>query len=253
MLACPVCDSVKWMKRYKISDWDIVDCTECGFAKIDPLPDRGSRAECYSQEKVIERNIKQKSSSQKFSRVMKQMFGRLIKRNKSGIFYNKLCRYLSPKARILDVGCGDGGFLRIAKNNFICTGIEISEYLASLARRQNDIKVITGNFLNTDFTNEKYDGITLISLLEHLDDPINAMKKCFELLNQGSILLMKTVNYNCLNRKIRKESWSGFRPPDHMIYFNPSNLKSFLKKTGFSKIKISAMPFNDNMYCEAWK
>ena len=64
---------------------------------------------------------------------------------------------------------------------------------------------------------------------------------------------MKTVNYNCLNRKIKKESWTGFRPPDHVVYFNPSNLELLLKKMGFKKIKISAMPFNDNMYCEAIK
>ncbi len=253
MIICPICGSTKWKKRYKINRWDIEECNTCGFARIGPMPDRESRMEYYSKGKVIERNIKQKSSSQKFSRLLKQFFGRLTRREKRVIFYNKLRQYLSFKSKILDIGCGDGSFLMLAKKRFVCTGIEISEYLASLARKQDDIKVITGNFLDTDFTNEKYGGITLISLLEHLNDPVKAMKKCFELLNPGGVLLMKTVNYNCLNRRIKKESWTGFRPPDHVIYFNPSNLNLLLKKVGFKKIKISAMPFNDNMYCEAWK
>ena len=184
---------------------------------------------------------------------MKRLFSRATKRNKSEIFYNKLSHYLSPGAKVLDIGCGDGSFLKLAKKQFTCAGIEISEYLAALARKQGDIQVMVGNFLTTGFTSEKYDAITLISLLEHLDNPIQGIKKCFDLLSNGGVLLMKTVNYSCLNRRIKKEGWTGFRPPDHIIYFTPSNLKRFLKKIGFSKIRISAWAFSDNMYCDAWK
>jgi 2-polyprenyl-3-methyl-5-hydroxy-6-metoxy-1,4-benzoquinol methylase len=253
MIMCPVCGSGVWFKRYKINRWDIEECDTCGFARIDPLPAAETRAECYSKEKVIERNIKGKSFPQNFSRRLKRLFGALTRRDKNRIFYNKLCRYLPPEARILDVGCGDGAFLRIAKNNFICAGVEISGYLASLAEREDGIKAITGDFLRVDFADNKYDGITLISLLEHLDDPAQAVRKCYGLLNGGGILLMKTVNHGCINRMIKKENWTGFRPPDHLTYFNPVNLRMLLQNAGFEKIKISAAPFSDNMYCEAWK
>ena len=253
MFTCPVCGNIKWRVAYKIEQWDIGECAVCGFARIDPLPSRESRPGHYSEGKVIERNVKKKTSVQRFSRAMKQLFGRATNRNKSEIFYNKLSRYLSPGSKVLDVGCGDGSFLKLAKKQFTCAGIEISEYLATLARKQGDIKVLVGDFLITDFANEKYDGITLISLLEHLDGPMQAIKKCFDPLNEGGVLLMKTVNYGCLNRRIKKESWTGFRPPDHITYFTPSNLRRFLKKIGFSKIRISAWVFSDNMYCDAWK
>jgi 2-polyprenyl-3-methyl-5-hydroxy-6-metoxy-1,4-benzoquinol methylase len=250
---CPVCGSREWIKRYRIDSWDIDECGACGFAKIDPMPIREDRAECYSEQKVIERNVKRKSYLQKFSRFLKRLFSKITKRDKNAIFYNKLNRYLSPRSRVLDIGCGDGSFMCKAKDSFACTGIEISDYLASSARRHPGIKVITGNFLNTEFKGEEYDGVTLISILEHLDDPLQAVKKCFEFLGSGGVLLMKTVNYNCLNRRIKKENWTGFRPPDHVVYFNPSNLELLLTKAGFKKIKISAMPFNDSMYCEAFK
>ena len=253
MPVCPVCGSKEWIKRYKIDAWTIEECSTCGFADIDPMPVRENRADCYSEEKVVERNVKQKSRLQKLSRFLKQAFSKVTKREKQAIFYNKLRRYLLPGSKILDIGCGDGSFISKAKEDYACTGIEISDYLASLARKRPGIKVITGNFLNTDFANEKYDGVTLISILEHLDDPKEAIKKCFDLLSAGGVLLLKTVNYSCLNRLIKKKSWTGFRPPDHVVYFNPSNLEMLLEKTGFGKIKISAMPFNDSMYCEAWR
>jgi len=212
------------------------------------MPEKQSRSGYFSKDKIIKGNTKDRPSIRKLFHVMKRVF----KRNKSEIFYNKLFRYLSPGSKILDVGCGDGSFLSLSQNRFICTGIEISGYLANLAERRN-IKVMTGDFLTADFTGEKYDGITLLSLLEHLVDPVRAVKKCFNLLNKGGVLLMKTVNYGCVNRKITGEGWTGFRPPDHVIYFTPSNLKRFLKRAGFSKIRVSAWPFNDNMYCDAWK
>lgn len=253
MPICPVCASKEWASRYKIGEWNIKECSSCGFAKIDPMPARQMRAECYSEKKIIERNVKQKTFVQDLSRRAKRFFSRITGRNKSGIFYNKLLKYISEGSRILDIGCGDGSFLKLAKEHFECTGIEISEHLASLAGGEPGINIITGNFLNADFSKERYGGITMISLLEHLDDPAQALRICFELLNTGGVLLLKTVNYGSLNRIIRKERWTGFRPPDHMIYFDPVNLRNMLGKVGFRKIKVHAPLFSDNMYCEAWK
>jgi 2-polyprenyl-3-methyl-5-hydroxy-6-metoxy-1,4-benzoquinol methylase len=253
MFICPACENSKWVDVYRIKEWSIGECAVCGFARIDPLPDREARPEFYSQEKVVNRNTKQLRLLQKLSRAMKRFFNRIAKRDKSKIFYTKLSSYLPAAAKILDIGCGDGSFLKLAKARFSCTGIEISEYLADLARKQNGIKVIVGNFQTADFAGKKFDGVTLISLLEHLDDPVAALGKCFNFLNSGGVLLIKTVNYGCLNRVIKKENWTGFRPPDHVAYFTPQNLKRLLKKTGFTRIRISAWPFSDNMYCDAWK
>lgn len=253
MIICPVCGSRIWIDRYKIGSWTIKECNTCGFAHIDPMPVREERAECYSEEKVVGRNVKQRSYLQKLFRSLKRFWNGAAKRDKSAIFYNSLRRYLRPGSKVLDIGCGDGSFISKAKDNFICTGIEISEYLVSLAGKRPGIKVISGNFLNMDFNDEEFDGVTLISLLEHLDDPLQAMKKCFLFLKPGGILLLKTVNYDCLNRKIRGSLWTGFRPPDHVVYFDPSNLELLLEKVGFKKIKVSSKPFSDNMYCEAIK
>ncbi|MFH0940728.1 MAG: class I SAM-dependent methyltransferase [Candidatus Omnitrophota bacterium] len=177
----------------------------------------------------------------------------MANRDKGKIFYNKLSSYLPAGSKILDIGCGDGGFLKLAKTKFSGTGIEISEYLADFARKQNGIKVIVGDFQAADVIHERFDGITLVSLLEHLDDPARAIKKCFDLLNNGGVLLIKTVNYGCLNRMIKKGNWTGFRPPDHVVYFTPQSLRLLLKKIGFTGIRISSWPFNDNMYCDAWR
>jgi len=253
MTICPVCASGEWRKRYRIEGWTIEECEACGFAYIDPMPVREDRPGCYSEEKVVDRNTKEKNPLQKLSRFFKRLFSKAANRDKGTIFYNKLCSSLQPGSKVLDIGCGDGSFICKAKGDFVCTGIEISGYLASLAGKRPGIRIIIGDFLETDFKDERYDCVTMISILEHLDDPLAAVKKCFGLLEARGLLLLKTVNYGSFNRSIRGGSWTGFRPPDHVVYFKPSNLELMLKNTGFKKINISAAPFNDNMYCEAFK
>lgn len=253
MLICPVCSNAKWTEVYKIKEWNVGQCTSCGFARIDPLPLRENRHELYSQEQVVTRNTKELSRSQRFSRAMKRLFKKSSHWDKSKIFYKKLCHYLPEGSKILDIGCGDGSFLKLAQAKFRGTGIEISQYLADLARNHAGIKVMVGDFLDVPLGGEKFDGVTLISLLEHMDRPEKTLKKCFDLLNDRGVLLLKTVNYSCLNRTIKNKDWTGFRPPDHVVYFAPRNLKRLLKKIGFSKIKISSWAFNDNMYCDAQK
>jgi SAM-dependent methyltransferase len=252
MLSCPCCGNRRWRRVYNIDKWGIEECSACGFARIDPIPSVNDRSGLYSEEIVVERNTKRLAPSQIFSRAMKSFFKKLTKRDKNRMFIKKLFHCVPPGSKILDIGCGDGSFTKQVSGRYDCTGLEISEYLAGAAKR-NGLRTMTGNFLKTDFGGEKYDGITLISLLEHLGDPGLALKKCSGLLNRAGALFIKTVNYGSLNRIVRRGGWTGFRPPDHVVYFKPSNLRRLLEKEGFKKIKIASWPFNDNMYCDAWK
>lgn len=250
-LICPVCGSAEWRTVYKIRQWDVRECQSCRFARVIPIPEPAKRHELYSEEAVVKRDTKKLTLAQRLSRTLKRASGKILKRDKNGIFYDKLCRKVARGAKVLDVGCGGGSFLLLARQRFTCVGIEISEYLAAAAMKNSGIKVITGDFHAADFGGEKYDAITLISLLEHFVDPAGVIRKCHSLLNDKGILLIKTVNYGCINRKIRGAEWTGFRPPDHVVYFSPKNLKALLMKAGFSQAGILAYPFSDNMYCDA--
>lgn len=252
---CPACDHQDFKEVYKIGGWHIKECSTCGFAMVDPLPQTQNpdRQEFYSKDKVLERFDKKRPLKRKFFRSMKLAFKSITKRDKNKIFYQKIHQCVPEGGRVFDLGCGDGSFLNTLKDRYQCSGIEMSDLLSDLARKKRELNVRTGDFLTADFDDEEFDAITIISVIEHIDDPIKTFKKCFDLLKPHAVLILKTVNYGCLNRRIMKENWTGLRPPDHVIYFRPSNLKLLLKKVGFTDIKISAWPFSDNMYCEAWK
>jgi len=154
--------------------------------------------------------------------------------------------------RILDIGCGSGAVLREICNCYECTGVEISADLATETRKLG-VEVIVGDFFNIDFKERRFDGITMVSLLEHLPNPVESLQKCYDLIEDNGVLLLKTVNHEGLNRRILGSRWSGYRPPDHMVYFGPDNLKIILYKIGFSRVITRSGIFNDSFYCEARK
>jgi 2-polyprenyl-3-methyl-5-hydroxy-6-metoxy-1,4-benzoquinol methylase len=253
-VTCLVCDQNHWIHEYQVGPHGVKICRGCQFAMLDPMPSRESRQEFYRGVNIDARDTSKKDSlGRQISIRWKQFIHPIAKQNKKDIFYRKLVRHVPEGAKILDVGCGKGSFLERATQRFACSGIEISEALADVARGRVNGEIFVGDFLMTDFGDRKYDGITLISILEHWDDPLGALKKVYHLMTDQGVMLLKTVNFQCWNRVIMGKKWTGLRPPDHMVYFDPRNLKQLLHKVGFSKVVSHAWGLNDNMYCEAWK
>lgn len=253
MNICPVCNESMWSKIHHISDWDVFQCNNCGFTRIHPLPAPDTRAEFYSENAIQDRSIKKKRGPVKqLAAFIKHYLRKISGRKKGTIFAKQLTHYLHKGDSILDIGCGKGAILSEISNYYECFGVEVSAYLAGEAKKLG-VKVFTGDFYNLDFKEMQFDGIIMSSLLEHLHNPAECLQKCHDLLKDKGILLLKTVNHQGVNRRVMGDKWTGYRPPDHMVYFGPKNLNMLLKKIGFSTIKTHASLLNDNFYCEARK
>ena len=253
MESCPLCGNGVWNVLYKISEWDIKQCEECDFARIHPFPSIARRQEFYCEDNIQDRKIRKKrNAAGRAAALIRRILRKLSGRKKGTMFLTKLTAYLNKGDRLLDIGCGSGAILREVNRDFQCVGVEISDYFASEASKLN-VDVYVGDFCAIDFKDARFNGITMVSLLEHLYDPVEALEKCYRLLEDDGVLLLKTVNHQGFNRRILKEQWSGYRPPDHLVYFAPENLRALLLRIGFRSVKMTAMPFNDSFYCDAWK
>lgn len=250
---CPVCGATGWRPLHRIADWTILQCGGCGFARIDPWPAASSRPEFYSEHSIEHRTrTKQRGPGGRIAASIRRFLRGVSGRSKGSIFVRKLKENARPGGRLLDIGCGRGAILREVLKDYHCTGVEISTYLADETRKLG-VEVHTGDFDGIDFGAARFDAITMVSLLEHLRDPVAALTKCHALLGDGGVLLLKTVNHQGLNRRVLGAKWSGYRPPDHMVYFGTENLRSLLRRVGFRRIECSATPLNDSFYCDAWR
>lgn len=163
---------------------------------------------------------------------------------------NMLAAYLSPSTeqspRILDVGCADGLLVRRAHaRGWESWGIDISRSVIEVARQKADgtaaaHRLIAGVLESHDFSGVRFDALIMSDMIEHVHDPYSPLKRAFELLCPSGILLIETPNQAGLMRRIMASRWSMYRPPEHLVYFNPVSLRSVLDRTGFEVLYAKA-------------
>ncbi len=95
-------------------------------------------------------------------------FDKTVSADPSG-FLSPFVRFLFPRARILDIGCGSGRDLRwLIQQGFEPTGLERSSSLAALARKYSGCPVIVGDLETFDFSVGLWDAVMMVGSLVHI-------------------------------------------------------------------------------------
>lgn len=129
---------------------------------------------------------------------------------------------------LLDIGCGGGQLLKIAQQRgWDIAGSELSSVAAESASQALGIPIYRGDFRY--MSPEKYDVITMKSVVEHLREPMNYLQAAVDLLKPGGILFFNVPNFNSWERHFAqstKQLWRGFII-EHLYYFTPSLIHRF--------------------------
>lgn len=147
-------------------------------------------------------------------------------------------RYLPaarPGSRILDVGCGSGGWLRSAQQaGWEVAGVEPDPKARGLARANGvDVRAQL-----PDFEGETFDAITLSHVIEHVHDPIAILSACRDRLKSTGMIYIDTPNIDAVGHHIYGRHWRGIEAPRHLVLFNRSSLRGALRLAGFGRIRF---------------
>ncbi len=135
--------------------------------------------------------------------------------------------------RVLDVGCGDGGFLSAAAaRGWKGVGVDYESRMIALARAKGldahaqDL----GDFLKKRAAKE-FDAVVLFDVLEHAPDPRALLALIRPVLRRGGRLAVTFPNDS---RPIlfRREEYDY--PPHHFTRWNAAALRNFLERDGFA-------------------
>jgi SAM-dependent methyltransferase len=144
-------------------------------------------------------------------------------------------RRFIKKGNFLDVGCSFGGLLACAeKKGFSPYGIEVSDYSGSYAKKRFGDHIHIGTLESCPFPDSFFSVITMIELIEHLGDPLAALRKCYLLLKPGGMLLVQTADMNGWQALNAGQEYHYFLP-GHLSYFTADSLEYAAKKAGFSR------------------
>lgn len=140
--------------------------------------------------------------------------------------------------RILDVGCGKGYFLEVAKKRgWEVYGTEISNNMVNICLAKN-IKVHQGDLEQSSFPNDYFDIISSFEVIEHINNPQNEIFIFNKILRIGGLVYLTTPNFNSLLRYRLKSTYNVITFPEHLCYYTPSTINTIFTKFGFKKQKI---------------
>ncbi|MCE3278825.1 MAG: Methyltransferase type 11 [Bacteroidetes bacterium] len=150
--------------------------------------------------------------------------------------------------KMLDIGCGDGFFLEAAKKRgWDVHGTEFTdEAIENCVKR--DISMKKGILQAENYKKEDFDIITSFEVIEHINNPKEEIQNILAILRKGGLFYFTTPNFNSISRFILKENWNVIEYPEHLSYYTPKTINSFLIQNGFNKIKLETTGFSINRF-----
>jgi len=154
---------------------------------------------------------------------------------------------------LIDVGSGDGRFLKYCKNNINLTlhandyCSDNYEYIVDLVGKDSYYYEKTLN--DIDFGSKKFGIITLWGVLEHLPNPVDILKKCHEIMDDDSKLLILIPNIYSRAFKILGVNVPTLNPRQHINFYTKESMQYLCNETGFVLTgDYQELPVIDLMY-----
>jgi len=234
-------DQTKWgigesVFEFEKSGYKYLRCLETGSLFVNPRPKFDILMDFYSS-----------SESSKYW--ANEFFIPKLEIRREKIFKPR-AEFISKKfsknlknMRIGDIGAGFGLFIeelnKIYNNEINIEAIEPSQDMADICREKgiNVNENMLENLKNNSST--KYDLLTAFELFEHLHDPYNFLKDCYELLNPDGFIYMTTLNNHGFDIQVLWEKSNSVFPPHHLNFFNPVSMERILNLSGFKNIEIT--------------
>lgn len=264
---CPICESKNRVLKFaNVEDhvyrtkgkWNYYQCKSCGIYYIDPRPREGTIDRAYTNY-FTHSPYKKRHRSSWLSQIAMALRNDYLywkyaydkqPRITGGHWlmyalppwlrheWDHHARHLpkpeSGHDRLLDVGCGNGKFLKDAQlAGWQCYGVDFDPQAVKIAKSQG-AKVSLGALEKQGFPDKFFNAITLSHVIEHVHQPKKLLEECVRILQPEGTLWIATPNIDSILSKWFKKDWLACVPPQHLILFNRQSLGNLLDNTGFS-------------------
>jgi 2-polyprenyl-3-methyl-5-hydroxy-6-metoxy-1,4-benzoquinol methylase len=220
--ACPVCRGTSWSRRRWYTS--LRDCGGCGTVLNDRAATRAEEEERYRTTGGPVEGQAVDPAESRWRFVVKTAGG-------------------TPH-RVLDVGCGAGAFLEAARRSGAeVAGIEIDPSAANAARSRG-VSVTIGSILGAVPLGYGWDVVTLWDVLDHLDDPAEALARLRARMKPGGLLVARGRNA-ILHAPMKRLSLllrrvlPGFPDPAvvHRFGLRPEGWTRLLIQAGYEQVR----------------
>jgi len=160
-----------------------------------------------------------------------------------------------PNCRLLDIGCGWEAKLLRANEPYIASGIGVDFKAPAISIQK--IKTISLTLQDRlPFEDQSFDFITMLAVMEHLENDEAILKECARLLRPGGGLLITVPSWYAkpvlefLSYKLNLINPAEIK--DHKRYYNREDLLRLLGRVAGLRIKEHSyfqLRFNNRLFC----
>ncbi len=214
----------------------IVDCPICGHRQLYPLLSDEELIEEYNEDKTVRSQTVKIAPGSDFDS-MRKKFKEWTKVH-ADMYWERLqkCDY------VLNIGSGYG-FLeeelnKRPKKNFQIEGDDIGQF-----RIDNFVGGICHklNFMTDEIPQDmlgKYDLVMGLHILEHINAPVEYLKRLKPLIRERGCLLIEVPNLNSFLCELSPEYAEFFYLYEHVSYFTEKTLRKTIEDSGYKINRI---------------
>ncbi|MDE0415469.1 MAG: class I SAM-dependent methyltransferase [bacterium] len=212
--ACQVCGS-RGQPHLNHKGMALSRCPNCGLIFMDPMPDNATLQALYADGYGGTTKVYFPKAASKLRRCRRRA--------------RWLARWTTGR-RFLDVGC-NGGFMAQAmhERGFKSHGIDPDPISITWAREHYPdvcfVKATAETYLPDAGL---FDVVYCSEVIEHAPDANRFVSAVAALMAPGGVLFLTTPDISHWRRPRDITAWDAFTPPNHCLYFNPSNLTLLL-------------------------
>ncbi len=242
---CPACKSAKIKfvfdtqnKDYSKKGYKYFQCLNCNGLFLNPIPNEKQISSFYGNENL--NNVT--------SLTTQQLKKKWLNKNR---FADDHEQYIIPLLRhkrsgkLLDFGSGEGWFVHHASlNGFDATGMDVDK-----SKITKGSKIFQGKFVHGDSLDSFdscFDVVSLLSILEHVQDPNQLLKQVSKVLKKSGIVMIVVPTVDSLQYEILKHDYYWFMAPHHINLFSFKGLEKLLQKNSF--VILSKHDIEKNWY-----
>ena len=229
--ACPACGEPDQWHHTRYRKTGLVRCRACDLTFASRLPSQEQLDDHYARYPAI--GAVSNLTRRRYREILHELYA------------------FRQTGRLLDIGCGDGHFLKTARDQgWKAYGSEMGPQAVERCRAQG-LDVRPAPFLPEPGEPDSFDVVTAFEVLEHVLEPRRELERMLALLRPGGCLYLTTPNFASLTRRVLGERWSVLQYPEHLNYFSPTTLDRLLSNMGLRQIYVRTTGVSPYAYLSA--